>query len=81
MRLPTNVSGDELVRRLARLGYAPTRQSGSHQRLTTTENGQHHVTVPLHRTLKVGTLRGILTDVADHFEITRDEVAERLWDE
>ena len=79
MRLPRNVSGDDLIAALARLGYAPTRQRGSHIRLTTEQNGKHDVTVPRHDSLRVGTLASILRDVAAHFEITRDDLIERLF--
>ncbi len=79
MRLPRNLSGDDLIKALARLGYLPTRQRGSHVRLTTDANGRHAVTVPLHDPLRVGTLAGILRDVAAHFGISRDELAERLF--
>jgi len=79
MKLPRNLSGAELARALRKLGYAITRQSGSHLRLTTSERGQHHVTVPNHDPIKVGTISGILGDVARHFEISRDELIERLF--
>jgi predicted RNA binding protein YcfA (HicA-like mRNA interferase family) len=79
MRLPRNESGRQLAKRLKLLGYAVTRQKGSHLRLTTTQNGEHHVTVPVHDPLRVGTLRSILTDVAAHFGMTRDELAEQLF--
>ena len=36
MRLPRDVSGDDLAEALADLGYRVTRQTGSHLRLTTT---------------------------------------------
>ena len=49
-------------------------------RLSTTERGEHHVTVPAHSALRVGTLSGILGDVAVHFELTRDEVARKLFE-
>jgi hypothetical protein len=39
---------------------------------------EYHVTVPRHDTLRVGTLAGILDDVAAHLEITRDELLARL---
>jgi predicted RNA binding protein YcfA (HicA-like mRNA interferase family) len=78
MRLPRNFSGDDLIAALAKLGYRPTRQRGSHVRLTTNQNGNHDLTVPLHDSLRVGTLAAILRDVAAHFEITRDELLERL---
>jgi hypothetical protein len=46
-------------------------------RLTTREAGEHHVTVPLHRPLRVGTLSAILGEIAKHFEMTRDQISER----
>lgn len=79
MKLPRDISGPRLVKSLEVLGYEPTRQSGSHVRLTTMENGEHHVTIPNHETLRVGTLAEILKDVSDHFKISRDELVERLF--
>ena len=75
MKLPRDCSGAELIKSLKRLGYQTTRQTGSHIRLTTNENGSHHVTIPLHSPLRVGTLASILDDVARHFGLSRDE----LW--
>jgi len=48
-------------------------------RLTTHSPTQHHITVPAHDPLKVGTLSGILGDVAAHLKITRDELLQRLF--
>ena len=79
MRLPRDVSGEELAGVLARLGYQVTRQTGSHFRLTTQQVGQHHLTIPRHRSLRVGTLASILTVVAQHHGMTRQELVERLW--
>lgn len=79
MRLPRDVSGAELARRLSIFGYGATRQTGSHVRLTTRRNGEHHVTVPLHDPLKLGTLAGILNGVAEHFKTSRQDVAEKLF--
>ena len=78
MRLPRDVSGDDLAKALADLGYRVTRQTGSHLRLTTLEHGEHHVTVPRHGSLRVGTLAGVLGDVAQHFGLTREALVERL---
>ncbi len=79
MRLPRDLDGAELIRRLQRLGYAPTRQSGSHVRLTRrTEKGEHHVTIPLHSPLRVGTLGAILSDVASHVGLSKDDVIRRV---
>lgn len=81
MRLPRDLTGDELKRLLRTFGYRVTRQNGSHMRLTTQQNGEHHVTVPRHNPLRVGTLSGILADVASHFNLTREEVEEKLFNE
>ena len=78
MKLPRDLSADELIRALRQLGYQPTRQKGSHIRLTTTQNGEHHVTIPNHQSLRVRTLASILDDVAEHFQLTRDELRQQL---
>jgi predicted RNA binding protein YcfA (HicA-like mRNA interferase family) len=80
VKVPRDLSGSELVKALAKVGYAVTRQTGSHVRLTTQLPTQHHVTVPAHDPLKVGTLSGILGDVAGHLKIERDELLRRLFD-
>jgi predicted RNA binding protein YcfA (HicA-like mRNA interferase family) len=56
MRLPRDVSGRDLARRLAKYGYTTTRQTGSHIRLTTIAPSEHPITIPDHDALRVGTL-------------------------
>ena len=68
-----------MIRSLGKLGYRVTRQSGSHVRLTTDTPSQHHVTIPNHDPLKVGTLAAILADVAAHSRLSREQVVERLF--
>jgi predicted RNA binding protein YcfA (HicA-like mRNA interferase family) len=80
MKLPRDVSGDELARALRRFGYETSRQTGSHLRLTTNLKSQHHVTIPRHDSLRVGTLGAILSDVAAHLDMTRDELASELFE-
>ena len=79
MKLPRDLSSDELVKALARLGYVVDRQTGSHIRLTTQRNGEHHVTIPAHDAIKIGTLSAILNDVATHTGLSRDELLEILF--
>lgn len=55
------VSGERLVRALERKGWTQVRQRGSHVRLKHPDHA-NALTVPLHRELKRGTLRGILAD-------------------
>ena len=80
MRIPRDLTGAELVKALAGLGYEVTRQSGSHMRLSTQVHGVHHVTEPNHDPLRVGTLSAILSAVAAHHGMTRDVVLQRLFD-
>ncbi|HEV2383624.1 MAG TPA: type II toxin-antitoxin system HicA family toxin [Terriglobia bacterium] len=53
MKLPRDLSGSAVIRGLERCGFTVARQSGSHVRLIKAGQG---VTVPLHRSLAVGTL-------------------------
>lgn len=79
MRIPRDLSGEDLAKALKKFGYQMTRQIGSHMRLTTKEQGEHHITIPGHRSLRVGTLAGILQDVANHLKTDRDEILRRLF--
>ena len=76
MRLPRDLSGVELARHLAPYGYEVRRQTGSHMRLTSLVMGRaHHITIPAHRCLAVGTLAHIVSDVAVYLERDREELA------
>lgn len=80
MKLPRDLSGQELAGLLRRYGYEVIRQSGSHIRLTSRSKvTEHHITIPLHGSLKVGTLAGILADVAAYVEIDRSELMDELF--
>ena len=79
MKLPRDLSGDDLAKVLRKFGYEVTRQTGSHMRLTTQQRGEHHITVPYHDPLRVGTLSAILGDVAKHFGLNRNELLRELF--
>lgn len=79
MKLPRDLSGADLVKLLKKLGYQPTRQSGSHIRLTTQINGEHHLTIPNHALLRVGTLSSILNEVANHFNKSKEDLMRALF--
>ena len=79
MKLPADVNAAELVKALRRtFGYTLVRQEGSHVRLTTPQEGEHHLTVPNHRPIKRGTLHGILKQVAAHRRASVEEVLDAL---
>jgi predicted RNA binding protein YcfA (HicA-like mRNA interferase family) len=73
------MSGADLAQALKKLGYSVTRQTGSHMRLTTQQQGEHHVTIPCHDSLRVGTLSSTLAEVTAHFGLSREELAHQLW--
>lgn len=79
MKLPRNLSGAQLIKALDGLGYQATRQAGSHVRLTSFTHGEHHLTIPLHDPLRVGTLAAILADVAAHHKLTREQLVVALF--
>ena len=69
------VSGEQLICALAKFGYAPVRQKGSHIRLRhLTDTQRRPLTVPLHPEIASGTLRRILRDA----EITVEQLSSAL---
>jgi predicted RNA binding protein YcfA (HicA-like mRNA interferase family) len=79
MKLPRDLSGAELVKGLEAVGYVVIRQRSSHIRLSTQRNGEHHVTVPNHDALKVGTLSAVLGDVAAHLNLDRETLLQQMF--
>ena len=82
MTLPRDLSGEEVARLLARhFKYRVVRTRGSHMtvRRATPSGAQHSVTVPRHRYVKVGTLDGIVGDVARALGLPKTEVREVLF--
>ena len=78
MKLPRDIDAATLKQMLLPLGYTVTRQTGSHIRLTTQNQGQHHITIPNHSPIKVGTLNSILRDIAEHLGLSRDELLDQI---
>jgi predicted RNA binding protein YcfA (HicA-like mRNA interferase family) len=79
MRLPRDISSTELIKLLQKFGYQISRQKGSHIRLTTTKQGEHHITIPNHDLIRLGTLSSIITDIANHFKKTKEEIAKEIF--
>ena len=76
MKLPRDISCKELILSLKKLGYEVI---GSHIRLVTSLKGKHYVTVPNHNSIKMGTLSGIINDVAAHFNKSKEEIINELF--
>ena len=70
MKLPRDLDGKKLAALLRPYGYQITRQTGSHMRLTSAlKGGEHHVTIPAHKELSVGTLHSILREIASYLQM------------
>ncbi len=71
----TRVSGAQTIQAFERLGFTQVRQRGSHVVMRRhLPEGDAGCTVPLHRELAIGTLRGILRQAG----ITPDEFMANL---
>jgi len=80
MKLPRDMGGEELAALLGRYGYEMTRQTGSHMRLTSTSKGfEHHITIPKHKPLRVGTLSSIVNEIAAYLEIEHQKLVKELF--
>lgn len=75
MKLPRDLSGRELAKRLGKSwGYRQVHQTGSHIILETDTPSPHRVAIPDHRALRVGTLNAIIRSVATHKAVDRERV-------
>ncbi|MDQ1266857.1 MAG: hypothetical protein QG635_2010 [Bacteroidota bacterium] len=79
MKVPRDLTGNQFAKLLSKFGYSITRQKGSHIRLTTQFSGEHHVTVPAHDPLKVGILSALLFDIANHLNISKEQLIRELF--
>ncbi|MEE4378375.1 MAG: type II toxin-antitoxin system HicA family toxin [Candidatus Competibacteraceae bacterium] len=79
MKLPRDISGADLIRRLEKRGYTVTRLIGSHVRLTKVGDPAHNITVPAHDPLRVGTLSSILADVAKYEGVSKETLIKQLF--
>ena len=78
MKIPRDVTGSGLTKALSVFGYTITRQKGSHIRITTQLDGEHHEVIPNHNPIKVGTLLNILKSIAEHHNISLDDLIRKL---
>ncbi len=78
MRLPRDLSANQLIKALRVLGYSIDHQRGSHIRIVTQLDGQHHETIPNRSPIKVGTLAQILQNIARHHNVSVEDLLSRL---
>jgi len=81
MKLPRDLNAVQFIKLLRKFNYKETRQSGSHIRLTRkTIESEHHITIPNHDPLRLGTLNNIMNDVSVHLNISKKELLRKLFD-
>jgi len=82
LKIPRNLSGRKLATLLNKYDYIITRQTGSHIRLTSNYKGiLHHITIPDHTPIKIGTLSHILKDIADYLKMDKNVFISELLGE
>jgi predicted RNA binding protein YcfA (HicA-like mRNA interferase family) len=79
MKLPRNLSGNDLTELLCRhWSYRIVHQQGSHVIRETETPSHQRLAVPAHRNLRVGTLNAILRAVARHKGVERQDLLKSL---
>jgi predicted RNA binding protein YcfA (HicA-like mRNA interferase family) len=78
MMMPREVGCPRLVNALCVLGYEATRQNSSHVRVSTLRDDVNHEVIPYDKTIKSGTLSGILKHVATHHRMSVGELLKML---
>ncbi|MCJ7665140.1 MAG: type II toxin-antitoxin system HicA family toxin [Actinobacteria bacterium] len=79
MKIPRDISSDNIIQLLKKYDYKITRQTGSHIRLTPNLKGtEHNITILRHKDLKVGTISSILSDISKYLEIDKEILIKNL---
>jgi len=79
MKLPRNVDGILLIKLLKKLNYTIVRQKGSHICLSNDKEPPHHITIPNHNPIKIGTLSAILSDIATNNNLDKNKLIDLLF--
>ena len=80
MKVPRDIRGEHLAKLLGKYDYVVTRQTGSHLRLTRSVKEDHHITIPKHKTLKIGTLNSIIKDVGENLGKSKEAFLTELFE-
>jgi predicted RNA binding protein YcfA (HicA-like mRNA interferase family) len=79
MKIPRNLKGSTLVRVFCKCwGYTVVNQEGSHIILVTDIPSYHRICIPNHNPLRIGTLNSIVSAVARHKGVTKQEILDSL---
>lgn len=80
MKIPRDISSDNIIQLLKKYDYKVTHQTRSHIRLTSNVKGtEHNITIPKHKELKIGTINNILNDISKYLEIDKESFIQSLF--
>ena len=80
MRLPRDIGGQDLARRLAVYDYTIIRQTGGHLKLMSNRTGQEHqITLTTGRMLRMATFNSVLVEVARYLTMEKNALAASLF--
>jgi len=80
MKIPRDISSDNIIQLLKKYDYKVTHQTGGHIRLTSNVKGtEHNITIPKHKELKIGTINNILNDISKYLEIDKESFIQSLF--
>jgi len=80
MKIPRDISSNNIIQLLKKYDYKVTHQTGSHIRLTSNVKGtEHNITIPKHKELKIGTINNILNDISKYLEIDKESFIQSLF--
>lgn len=79
-KIPRDVSCKPLVKLLKKYGYEIVRQTASHVRLSSNLKGStHHITIPYHSSIKIGSLNKILKEIAEYLKTDKESLVNELF--
>jgi predicted RNA binding protein YcfA (HicA-like mRNA interferase family) len=79
VKIPRDISAKSIIKLLESIGYSVSRQKGSHIRLSyQSSDTSHHITIPNHDPVKIGTLNNILNDLSTYHKIDKEELIATL---
>jgi predicted RNA binding protein YcfA (HicA-like mRNA interferase family) len=79
MKLPRNISGDQLADYICKhWGYTRIKQVGSHIMLRTEIPSRSKQVIPAHTPMRIGTFSKILGQIAAHKQVTREDILRDL---
>jgi predicted RNA binding protein YcfA (HicA-like mRNA interferase family) len=79
-KVPRDISGRELANLLSKYKYKKIRETGSHIRLVSSyKKSEHKITIPDHKSIKIGTLNNILDEIAGYVDLQKSKLVEELF--